>query len=465
MRGNRRREPKVPSAPPKDGRRARSRLDDVDDTASQRSLDNSSSLHSSAAASSDEGSDSHHGDASELATLVEQLGEKRAQTKLAAIAELTKMLRSEVLGEALMGHFETLSLHLSSVIKRGAPNEVSAASELLSLALCSIQQRESLFEELYPTYVAVIEDDKKPEATRAAAAQGLAMLFFVHGSVDRVNETLSVFVNAYRRTRLEEDGSGAELIEEALRAWALVASTLHISKLGPVMMRERLPDFARLLDSDSLEVRQAAGENIAMVYAANLETLTSPAPRPVAAPAEAVEEMSLDDAKDHRKASIASTATVSTMQTWEAKRGPVDITRLVAKLEDLSTDSSKRHAKKDRRAQRSTFRDILKTMENGELPSEILVVGTEKREFVGWRVLCQLDAFRKVIGSGMQTHFSHNELLAHVFHIEVPKEALTAAEKKANRQEAMQQSRLKAKDDAEKFSQRRKAKRHVDVDE
>jgi hypothetical protein len=228
-------------------------------------------------------------------------------------------------------------------------------------------------------------------------------------------------------------------------------------------MRERVPDFVRLLESEAVEVRQAAGDNIAMVYAANLETLTSPAPRPMVA-APILEDLVLDG-PGVRRDSLASVTTQSTQTTvqWEAesKRGPVDVNLLIAKFSELSTDGSKRHARKDRRAQRSTFRDILKTMQAGDLPSEQLVIGTEKHEFTGWRVLRQLDAFRKVLASGMQPHLLRNELLAHVFHIEPPKEDLTAAERRANRQDQMAHSRLREKEEQEKHRQRRRDKRHA----
>lgn len=42
-----------------------------------------------------------------------------------------------------------------------------------------------------------------------------------------------------------------------------------------------------------------------------------------------------------------------------------DMDELMSKLKELATDSNKYRAKKDRRQQRSSFRDIMKTIEVG----------------------------------------------------------------------------------------------------
>ncbi len=153
--------------------------------------------------------------------------------------------------------FETITLHLASSIKRGAAPEVAAAAELLSVVLCTVPVKEALFEEFFPLLSQVANDDKKPEASRVAVrrcarvalphpflrqraradaqvVQTLAMLFFVHGPPERLNEVLNIFVHIYRHTRISDAGAGTELIEEALLAWALVASTMHVVCLAAV---------------------------------------------------------------------------------------------------------------------------------------------------------------------------------------------------------------------------------------
>lgn len=80
-----------------------------------------------------------------------------------------------------------------------------------------------------------------------------------------------------------------------------------------------MKDIIHLLDSNSVDVRMAAGEVIAVV----LEQLK--------------EFESVDE--------------------WEPDE------ELVSKLKELATDSHKFRAKKDRKTQRSVFRDIIRYME------------------------------------------------------------------------------------------------------
>ena len=49
---------------------------------------------------------------------------------------------------------------------------------------------------------------------------------------------------------------------------------------------------------------------------------------------------------------------------------PDGLENLVDSLRQLSTDSQKYRSKKDRKEQRSSFREVLKTVEDGESPSE-----------------------------------------------------------------------------------------------
>ena len=111
----------------------------------------------------------------------------------------------------------------------------------------------------------------------------------------------------------------------------------------------------------------------------------------------------------------------------------LDVDELIAKLHDLSTDSSHRKTKVDKRKQHSVFRDVLKTVQvcphcvehvcvfcnrshsplcssvvcvqSGDEPSESLKIDDVKRQFAGWGQLIQLNALRQVLAEGLQIHF------------------------------------------------------------
>ena len=67
---------------------------------------------------------------------------------------------------------------------------------------------------------------------------------------------------------------------------------------------------------------------------------------------------------------------------------PDGLENLVDSLRQLSTDSQKYRSKKDRKEQRSSFREVLKTVEDGESPSE--QVTTLFVDFIAVNVLVPL---------------------------------------------------------------------------
>ncbi|XP_023215263.1 interferon-related developmental regulator 1-like [Centruroides sculpturatus] len=133
---------------------------------------------------------------------------------------------------------------------------------------------------------------------------------------------------------------------------------------------KRLPE---LLESSDLELRIAAGECIAIFY-------------------ELIREYKND---------------------YEGE----NITDLCNKLHDLATDCHKSRAKKDRRQQRSSFRDILKAVENGETPDIRIKFGRETLYIDSWCRKHQYDAFCQLLGSGMNLHLSVNELMRDIFEL------------------------------------------------
>ena len=77
---------------------------------------------------------------------------------------------------------------------------------------------------------------------------------------------------------------------------------------------------------------------------------------------------------------------------------------LCDQLRELATDSNKYRAKKERRAQRSSFRDVLHTVADWQYPDEQVRFGTETLDIDSWTRKRQYDALCNVVGTGMNTH-------------------------------------------------------------
>ena len=75
-----------------------------------------------------------------------------------------------------------------------------------------------------------------------------------------------------------------------------------------------------------------------------------------------------------------------------------DLDGLVAALGALSTDSNRHRSKKERSAGRSAFRDILKSVESNERPTESLKLREYDVDFDGWGKPMQKKEKKKIAG-------------------------------------------------------------------
>lgn len=90
---------------------------------------------------------------------------------------------------------------------------------------------------------------------------------------------------------------------------------------------------------------------------------------------------------------------------------------LVEQLRQLATDSHKYRAKKDRKQQRATFRDILHYIEE-DLYTDVQVrFGQEALILDSWSRRKQYDVLCQTLGSGLNLHLTENDLLRDVFQL------------------------------------------------
>lgn len=88
---------------------------------------------------------------------------------------------------------------------------------------------------------------------------------------------------------------------------------------------------------------------------------------------------------------------------------------LVEALRQLATDSHKYRAKKDRKQQRATFRDVLNYIENDAISDVQIKFGQEALILDSWTRRKQYDSLCHILGPGINIHLSENELLRDIF--------------------------------------------------
>jgi len=175
----------------------------------------------------------------------------------------------------------------------------------------------------------------------------------------------------------------------ALSAWSLLLTVLpaqHIFQLSQIHIR----GLVQLLDSTDVDVRIGAGEAIALIYEGARQY---------------DEDFGFDTSSDGEEASCPTLDQVD---------------ELCLKLRQLATDSNKYRAKKDRKQQRSSFRDVLRAVEENESPEIRVKFGREALDIDSWSCKHQYDSLCQILGSGMNLHLAQNELVREIFGLGAP---------------------------------------------
>jgi len=291
--------------------------------------------------------------------------------------------------EQTTNRLDTLQLYLSHNIRKGGNEEVGLACRTLSLVVITLgMESESFGRAFMPLLSTFIKNNSKPVSSRKACLQALGTVHFIisSGSPAESIDAMALFEQIFLDTKINPT-----LSAEAVELWSLLASTLSALHLGTDIYQKYLPLFTKMLDHKDFELRAASGEAIALLYSASLE-------------AEEVEEETKETKKTKEK------------KKQNSKYQP-DIAALTEQLKALAKEGSKHQARKDKIKQRSLFRDIVHTVEDGTAPIEKITIGKKKYEFVGWGKVKQLSRIREVLGTGLPLHFAQNDLLTEIFEV------------------------------------------------
>ena len=93
-------------------------------------------------------------------------------------------------------------------------------------------------------------------------------------------------------------------------------------------------------------------------------------------------------------------------------------------LTQLATDSSKSRSRKDRKEQKTRFRDVLSCVQDRQPPHVRVKLGKQELTLDGWYSILQYQWFCNQLGSGMDIHLATNDKLRDVFHLVDPRTLL-----------------------------------------
>ncbi|XP_003936685.1 interferon-related developmental regulator 2 isoform X1 [Saimiri boliviensis] len=316
-----------------------------------------------------------------LKEYVDCLTDKSAKTRQGALESLRLALASRLLPDFLLERRLTLADALEKCLKKGKGEEQALAAALLGLLCVQLgpgPKGEELFHSLQPLLVSVLSDSTASPAAQLHCASALGLGCYVAAAdIQDVVSCLACLESVF--SRFYGLGSSVTpvvpaslhgLLCAALQAWALLLTICPSTHFSHILDRQ-LPRLPQLLSSESVNLRIAAGETIALLF---------------------------ELARDLEEEFVYK-----------------DMEALCSVLRTLATDSNKYRAKADRRRQRSTFRAVLHSVEGGEREEETVRFGFEVLYMDSWAQHRIYAAFKEVLGSGMHHHLQNNELLRDIF--------------------------------------------------
>ncbi|KAJ8920061.1 hypothetical protein NQ315_011715 [Exocentrus adspersus] len=341
-----------------------------------------------------------HQDESEvkLCELIDGLTQKSSQGRTDCFASLTKDLVQKYIPDFIKDRYFTICDSIGKSLKKGHGAEQVAAAEL-AMVLCVQLEDEDACEEIYtllkPILFTSICDDSVEASARAKYCTVLGTITFLTGAhhddvVLHMQQFQNIFSDSYLKDeRVPEEN--ATLHASALSSWSLLLTLISSASIADMLNSKNLlalEKLGQLLESPHFEVRMAAGETLALIY-----------------------ELGREEDKEFEKDFA------------------LDVSET---LKELATDSHKYRAKRDRKKQKATFRDIVQYIENGatakvqvkfgrsrdkgsgrrRLEKDILVLDT-------WMKRKHYDTFCNILGPSISLHLCDNPLLTDILEIEV----------------------------------------------
>ncbi|XP_042233249.1 interferon-related developmental regulator 1-like [Homarus americanus] len=316
--------------------------------------------------------------------------EKSVHTRTNALTSLTTAFQKRVLTPFLLDHHQTICDLVERSLRKGrGPEQVAAArlASLLVLSLSQVPEAEQVYKTLQPVLTVALTDPSGPLAGRQECAFTLALSAFLacHDLADvtsAMNTLHSVFGGSLPKGNGELPNHPPAVT--ALHTAALNGFCLLLCLLSPTsvysMANKLLREMFDLLGCSDVDLRIQAGEAVALLYEA---------------------------ARSHN-------------DDYYWNRGG----ELCSVLKDLATDSHKFRAKKDRKQQRASFRDVVRTVEEEEVPCETVSLGPQhqRQELLldTWSLKLQYSSLCRALAQGLSIHFTFNIGVRDMFNLGPP---------------------------------------------
>lgn len=325
-----------------------------------------------------------------LLQAIENASDKSLQTRINAFQVINEVLVHHYIPDFIDDRKMTLLDAIEKSIKKGKGAEQAWAARIIPLLVIQLEGGEEDMNELIrvlkPVLLATALDGSASYDARAKCCQALGLLNFL-GS-DDVGDLLplmksfeTIFAGSYLKGDNQPSSANAEaaaMHSAALSAWALLLTQIPSGDLVSLVnsnnqMVPSIKKIAGMLQSPHLDVRMTAGETLALI---------------------------LESGRSHDEDFLEP-----------------DLPELIEATQKLATDAHKYRAKRDRKVQRATFRDVLRYLEEDISPEISIKFNKETLLLDTWSLHHQYICLRNALGFGMNVHLAENGFLRDVLQL------------------------------------------------
>ena len=355
-----------------------------------------------------------------LAEVQDLLTEKRSAKRESGLRRILRAVTQYSDSETLIPFQRNVIQLAMSSLRGGTPAEQYVACRCLeALAVVLGADQDEYYESIAPNLKRVVLLTSRATTVRGAALRALCVANFVCATDSAHydnNDDDNDHDNELSLLTLTESVAGPEyrnqmvpatLRATALECWCLLATTLfdaNVSGNDTGRGLALLNMIQSCLDDPCLELRAAAGQCMALIHEARLEMGV------------------VDDHGDnhHHNGDGGGTVLTTTERKycrggWEGSPYEDVVLEIQERITELSNQSGHSISKKAKKELRSTFREFLSTIADGESPKESIAFRGGSLEVTSWKGIVQLQFVRHCLRGGFQIQLLTNPTLQTIF--------------------------------------------------
>ncbi|CAF1392944.1 unnamed protein product [Rotaria sordida] len=313
---------------------------------------------------------------------IEGLRNKDLKTRESSLRTLQALFSQKYIYDLVSNRSENLIEHLITCLKKSNESEGQLAAIVTSLFIIQLgETNNEIFLKFHDIIMPILRDESKSPLLRKNYAKAIGIICFIAcEDIPATLELMKTLEIIFSRSYLHNDGTIPivnhdlqELHTAALSSWCLLISTMP-NNIAHDLIRIYAPaKIPGLIESNNSDLRNQAGETVAVLYeiAREINSIFAEPPE-----------------------------------------------SLLITLEKKAHESAKYKGKKERRIQHATFREIHNSFEEGTSPEFDIKFGREILEITSWTSRLYYNIFSNLLAAGMNVHLKENGFLRSVFNLD-----------------------------------------------